>query len=697
MNASYMEMVIKDDDLRGLKMVYKLHKQGISREHPQFGFRKPMRLAAEYGRLDMLKWLGEQEERGEWLEDRWLLDAAIKSCSLDVVQWVHSVYTGKDQFVLLCKPLDLVAPQGALELLQWVLATFPKAQLTTNAMDGAAANGHLEMVKYLHSEWKEGYVSAESLEYAKEEDLLEMIQLFEQYNVDGWTTILMDHAAAVGCLESVRYLHSHRTEGCTTRAMDEAAKGGHLDVVKFLHENRSEGSLLKYFSNFVDAIPVDLIEEAVCNGHWYITKFLLSTTDQLDAMSDRSFSKTVEIASLYGDIDMVELLLSANYRFKPSNAHGFINTSILGNIDLLELLEKARQQGGDLWERLIYDGMDTEPFAGTKMKWRSVQLAVTAYYGHVELAHWLYDRRYGHFKSAHLAQCAASDEVDMARTILSFEPSAQVTNDAIAAAAKRGNVRLFKLLYQFWEVKESRRPLIDYAAGGGSYDLVKFIHENCPKAVCTWRAIDLAVRSDQLDIVRYLHEKRTEGCSVNAMGIDACKDYLTTLQFLHTHRHEGCTTAAMDWAAAHGNLSVVKFLHENRSEGCTSAAMDEAAEREYFHVVQYLHTNRTEGCTTSAMDSVARHGSFRVLNWLNENRDEGCSTKAMDGAALTSQLTIMRPGMVKFLHKNRQEGYHETVLDKAVQLDPEDESLVQQYLRPVELKDNYASSLFTSA
>ncbi|TMW58655.1 hypothetical protein Poli38472_010214 [Pythium oligandrum] len=155
-NASYMEMAIQDGDLSLLKLIYRLHKQGIAKEHPRFGFHNPMRHAAANGRLEMLVWLSQQEERNTWLNDDWLLDAALSSYKLDVVQWVHKNYVSLTTFIARTQSLDLVASHGALDLLRWTLSTFPKSDLTTEAMDGAAANGQLEMIKYLHEERTDG-------------------------------------------------------------------------------------------------------------------------------------------------------------------------------------------------------------------------------------------------------------------------------------------------------------------------------------------------------------------------------------------------------------------------------------------------------------------------------------------------------------------------------------------------------------
>ncbi|TMW61218.1 hypothetical protein Poli38472_013681 [Pythium oligandrum] len=963
MQASYMEMAIKDNDLHVLKLVYAIHKQGISSEHPRFGFRKPMRVAAAHGRLDILKWLSEQEENDEWFEDRWLLDAAFKSFDIDVVRWVHEVYSGVLDSVVRWKALDEIAGHGALELLQWALTTFPDAQLTTNAMDGAAANGHLEMVKYLHSGRKEGCttaamneaagnghlsvveflhthrnegctvramnsaagnghldvvkflhenreegctnmamdeaatnghlevirflhtsrtegctergmdwairnghldivrylhehqcclgdyttglqialirrhlsvvrfvcehfhtdISAAALQGAKSEDLLEMIHVFEGFNVDGWTTDVMDHAASVGSLEALEYLYSHRTEGCTTKAMDNAASQGHLDVVKFLHENRSEGcskramngaaangslGVVKYLHEhrtegctshviigavqgghfevvkfllehcdvsvpdnavlcaaeighwellellFQVQFPVHFIQimtllaegghldslkkifantpvnesvlgkcliEAACNGHWYEAKFLLAEIRRVQGSSHSTgsyywFSAALEGAALCGDIDMAELLISTKHQFWPSQPHGFINTTILGNLDLLEMLEKARR--GDVrWNNEVNDDIGEDTFEDSDLHWRSVQDGVAAAQGNLEILMWLHQQSFTFARPSLLDYGAASGELDVIRYILEAGRYIVVTSDSIENATQHSQLHVLKYLYERWKDGPCEVPLLDVAAESASLDVVKFVHEQCPEETCTASAMTFAASRGQLDIVRFLHQHRSEGCTVKTMDAAAGHNQLTVLRFLHSHRHEGCTTAAMNVAASVGHLNIVKFLHENRKEGCTTDAMDQAALNGHLATVRYLHQHRTEGCTEDAMKDAAARGHFHVIKFLHEFRSEGCTTAALVCAASNRHLTIARflhdnrtegctkdaldwairtknLSMVKFLYENRSEGYHEAVIEEACKRDPDDIGLVQQYLRPKELKTKKSRQLF---
>ena len=92
----------------------------------------------------------------------------------------------------------------------------------------------------------------------------------------------------------------------------------------------------------------------------------------------------------------------------------------------------------------------------------------------------------------------------------------------------------------------------------------------------------------------------------------------------------------------------------------TENAMDLASQYGNLDVVKWLHKNREEGCTTNAMDCAADKGHLDVVKWLHENRKEGCSIWAMNWAARNGHLDV-----VKWLHKNREEGCTDDAMDDA--------------------------------
>lgn len=85
-----------------------------------------------------------------------------------------------------------------------------------------------------------------------------------------------------------------------------------------------------------------------------------------------------------------------------------------------------------------------------------------------------------------------------------------------------------------------------------------------------------------------MKERKDLEYTKNAMDWAAGKGYLEIVKFLHENRKEGCTKYAMTWAMENGHLHIVKFLDENRTEGCTTDAISWAAWNGHSEIVDFL-------------------------------------------------------------------------------------------------------------
>ncbi|KAL2912107.1 hypothetical protein HK105_208383 [Polyrhizophydium stewartii] len=131
---------------------------------------KHARFAAQFGQLDVLKWLHERMPDGSWSAE--VMDCAAEYGHLSVVKWLHANRT-----------------EGS----------------TTNAMDYAAWKGHLAVVKWLHAN-----------------------------RTEGCTFRAMDSAASSGCLAVVEWLYANCTEHNLTSAAIDAAWSGKLSSLQLI-------------------------------------------------------------------------------------------------------------------------------------------------------------------------------------------------------------------------------------------------------------------------------------------------------------------------------------------------------------------------------------------------------------------------------------------------------------------------------
>jgi hypothetical protein len=137
-------------------------------------------------------------------------------------------------------------------------------------------------------------------------------------------------------------------------------------------------------------------------------------------------------------------------------------------------------------------------------------------------------------------------------------------HDAIMGAIGRGHLTIVRCLIECTRVTATRtiskRKWMPRAACFGHLDVLIYLHENVPGAMCPSIAMDHAAARGYLDVVR----------------------------FLHTHRTEGCTTHAMDGAAYGNHFEIVRFLHENRTEGYSPRAFEKSAKRGLTEMVKLL-------------------------------------------------------------------------------------------------------------
>ncbi|EFA86536.1 hypothetical protein PPL_00335 [Heterostelium album PN500] len=231
---------------------------------------------------------------------------------------------------------------------------------------------------------------------------------------------------------------------------------------------------------------------------------------------------------------------------------------------------------------------------------------------------------------------------------------------------------------------------LDFAAGGPSLDLVRWIHSNTTCS-CSKNAMYNAFYNYRFDVFKWLHENRTEGCKqISGFSRNVPVDQSTPLEMVswfHHNRSEGFTALAMD-SAARFSHDIVKFLHSNRTEGFTGDALlysivnnnletfkflrensnsveipvylcDDACGLASLEMIKYLHENCTQPNLWSfrAMDKAVQENRMEVVRFLHENRTEGCSYRALKYSIHFQSLE-----MVQYLLDNKLVEFNEDII-----------------------------------
>nr|KAJ3417843.1 hypothetical protein HK105_000724 [Polyrhizophydium stewartii] len=271
-----------------------------------------VRLAATFGRLNVLKWLASRVPDDSWTTT--VMDFAASNGHLDVVKWLHA---NRNEGCSV-RAIDWAANNGHLDVVKWLHENRTEG-CTSQAMDSAAEKGHLALVQFLHSNRTEGCskramveaasnghlavvkwlhnnrtegCSARAIDWAASHGHLDCVKWLHENRTEGCSAKAMDYAALHGHLDVVEYLHEHHTEGCTGMAMEYAAENGHVDIVEFLHKNRTECSIVdaaktaaqfgqlavikRIHSLAPDAITVAAVDAAASNGQISVFEWIIN-------------------------------------------------------------------------------------------------------------------------------------------------------------------------------------------------------------------------------------------------------------------------------------------------------------------------------------------------------------------------------------------------------------------------------------
>ncbi|OWZ23970.1 hypothetical protein PHMEG_0001055 [Phytophthora megakarya] len=581
----------------------------------------------------------------------WTIIRAYKHTeSLRCVQYVaaRELPETQDPFYkrwLLNRTAELAAIHGDLPTLQWLMEIYLPVEPVDFVVETAAAFGHLDTLQWLYDHHRErvhfgGSEMCGALEHKHEITV-------------SW---LWEHAVPAP---------EHRS-----KVLRSAAKAGNLVVIKWLCEEFGLDAscvlqatingchwhtalwIIERFD--ISGVQLDLYFPTRHGELWFLV--------YLNTRNMKPFKKTIRVAAMFGQLEVVKWLYWDRVQldlYFPTR-HGelwlleYLNTrnmkpfkktirvaAMFGQLDVVKWLywdrvpivdsmTEAAQNGHLNVVQWLFHTAD-DKFAAREISLEPVFVRA-AEYGHLDVIQWLHTRWSGVCGTVVMDVAASGGHFDVVQW-LHENRTEGCSEKAMNGAAANGHFDVIKYLHEHRSEGCTTRAM-DGAASAGRLDIVKWLND-------VWC---------RLDIVKWLNDHRSEGCSTAAMTFAARNGHVDIVEWLHANRKEGCTSKAMDGAARNGHLDIVKWLHKNRTEGCTSAAMDKAARHGHLRIVKWLHEHRTEGCTWRAMDKAAAYGHLNIVKWLHMNRNEGCYTA---DAIRNGHFDI-----VLFLNLHREEDFY---------------------------------------
>ena len=174
------------------------------------------------------------------------------------------------------------------------------------------------------------------------------------------------------------------------------------------------------------------------------------------------------------------------------------------------------------------------------------------------------------------------------RSIVWLKDKAAVGTGAYCVAASKGYLHCLRWLHDN-QIPGCDTCVMGAAAGNGHLACLQYLHENCDKG-CTNEAIDHAALGRHFPCVKYLCENRTEGFEF-ALDFAAGNGDLDCVRYLVEHfPNRGSDEMAIRTTIYRGRYDCMRYLYENNnfSMGFTKRLIDLAESHGQFNCMFWL-------------------------------------------------------------------------------------------------------------
>ncbi|KAI9994390.1 hypothetical protein PInf_011004 [Phytophthora infestans] len=324
----------------------------------QYERHKAMELGASAGRLEVVMWLFDQEEKQEKQDtDVRVYMVQPLEPKLQVLNWVTVLPKRKCFREVFASRTGLLADAYDQRdpLLPWGDADALSTSLGRRkyrAIDTAAAEGDLAMVKRLHEDGKWPCTSL-AMDMAAANGHLDVVQFLHENRREGGTAVGLCSAAGNGHLEMVQWLHQNRScDGCRSLVLDLAATNGHVDVLRwlvprfprfscspaFLPSVAAQGNIktLQYLHKDM-RMPLDqrTLEAAIGSGHLELVKYI---TDRIPVEQKHTLpSAAAEEAAASGNLDVLAFVVERLGLWSPQV---LVAAAPTGNVEMAQWIER---------------------------------------------------------------------------------------------------------------------------------------------------------------------------------------------------------------------------------------------------------------------------------------------------------------------------------------------------------------------
>ncbi|CAK4080983.1 unnamed protein product [Aphanomyces euteiches] len=334
------------------------------------------------------------------------------------------------------------------------------------------------------------------------------------------------------------YLHDHGMGEVSVKAMEHAAKHGNLDMVRFLKSLNcacNYDALLNAVSTAQSADVVNFLLQHYSDEMENHYQQAVEEALFEDSIFDAGLHDVVREAAQRGRIDMLTMLM--NHFPNIALASVFVGAARAGHIHVLEWLWDVHGEPGslDCWKNVLQN----QQFQTAK--WIISRKLLTA--TEVEARPAMFDFS---------APVSSIEMVDLLHSVNHpLDKLCPTTVEVAKYLQKHGIV--FSSLHL--EIVIDCAKADDYS---DHFEVVKYLHKNCPSIIFKTQAMDIAARNGLLDIVDFLHKNGTEGCTPAAMEYAVRCEHLQVVKYLSKHCSE-CASIDLLHEIAHAHVDVLSM------------------------------------------------------------------------------------------------------------------------------------------
>lgn len=543
---------------------------------------------------------------------------AVCHGNVPIVEWLVVDYYSTG---VLREPVRMAAERGQLEILRWLLKNHESRLVwTPRELTKAADNNHWRVVRWLHDTvptFERAVVNnvQSLLQYAARDGNLEMVKWIDDIQegvpndlparVWGHLSLaqvetLLVVAAGRGQIPVMKYIKTRSGVQYHRACLVSAVRGSQLEAAQWLH---TEGHLTR--------INADDLYDVARSGN---AKVILWAVRNLELEQLRNLPTVIRAAATRGHLATVKCLFECDPDLGSTGALDC--AAVSGRLEMVKWLHENRN------ERCTTDATNGAALNGylDMLKWLHENRPTAFSRGAMDRAvkrnrlaivQWLHEIGAGCTTDA-MDSAAKQNYLDILRWL--HEHGAGCTVNAMDGAAEANHLEVVKWLHDNRQ-EGCTANAMDRAAREGHLEMVQWLHANRTEG-CTTAAMDSAASYGRLKVVEWLHENREEGCTARAMRDAVSNGHLAVVQWLCEHRGEGLYPEAFASAFSNSRKEIIKWLHTTKPEMFNELLTGSRTIIRDLELLVTLGVRPSPECVYFWAMSAMRTRNYEVFEWL---------------------------------------------------------------------------------